>query len=306
MLIECLKKDIQASAVRLDDIPGIYICRFKGAGVSDKILLPFPMEKTPRFVEALFCTEGEIIIQRANDIPYRAVKGNVLLLTNMTEYTSINISKNMQGILVAIDNCRISKQFFSLCDILKLDLEQLKSEMREWPESIIIVNNSWTQSLFELLDFMPEEAAGKYCFLKSLELLYVLSARSCGESGNDRAEESRRMCRIVLDAKRYMEEHLSEKITIIQLSRMLSVSPTYLKAEFRRIHGMSIHRWLMELRMRRAEELICCTDQPIYQIAQEVGYEGMSQFSAVFKKHYGVTPGQFKKMSKTITRCPFQ
>ena len=103
-----------------------------------------------------------------------------------------------------------------------------------------------------------------------------------------------------------MEEHLSEKITIIQLSRMLSVSPTYLKAEFRRIHGMSIHRWLMELRMRRAEELICCTDQPIYQIAQEVGYEGMSQFSTVFKKHYGVTPGQFKKMSKTITRCPFQ
>ena len=125
MLIECLKKDIQASAVRLDDIPGIYICRFKGAGVSDKIVLPFPMEKTPRLVEALFCTEGEIIIQRANDIPYRAVKGNVLLLTNMTEYTSINISKNMQGILVAIDNCRISKQFFSLCDILKLDLEQL-------------------------------------------------------------------------------------------------------------------------------------------------------------------------------------
>ena len=198
------------------------------------------------------------------------------------------------------------KSSFSLCDILKLDLEQLKSEMREWPESIIIVNNSWTQSLFELLNLMPEEAAGKYCFLKSLELLYVMSARSCGESSNDRAEESRCMCRIVLDAKRYMEEHLSEKITIIQLSRILSVSPTYLKAEFRRIHGMSIHRWLMELRMQRAEELICCTDQPIYQIAQEVGYEGMSQFSAAFKKRYGVTPGQFKKMSKTITRCPFQ
>lgn len=59
MLIECLKKDIQASAVRLDDIPGIYICRFKGAGVSDKIVLPFPMEKTPRLVEALFALKAK-------------------------------------------------------------------------------------------------------------------------------------------------------------------------------------------------------------------------------------------------------
>ena len=103
----------------------------------------------------------------------------------------------------------------------------------------------------------------------------------------------------ILHIPSYLETHLCEKITISDLSRMISVSPTYLKTEFRRIHGISVHRCLIDLRMRRAAELICCTNQPIYKIAQEVGYEGMSQFSAAFKKYYGTTPGQFKKMSKT-------
>ena len=47
---------------------------------------------------------------------------------------------------------------------------------------------------------------------------------------------------------------------------------------------------IRDRRMRRAEDLIRSTDYPIYQIAQEVGYEGVSQFSAVFKRQYGVTP----------------
>ena len=39
--------------------------------------------------------------------------------------------------------------------------------------------------------------------------------------------------------------------------------------------------------------------------AQAVGYEGMSQFNAVFKREYGMTPGQYRKMSETATLRPF-
>jgi len=44
---------------------------------------------------------------------------------------------------------------------------------------------------------------------------------------------------------------------------------------------------------------------PIQQIAQAVGYEGMSQFNAAFKREYGMTPGQYRKMSETATPRPF-
>ena len=61
----------------------------------------------------------------------------------------------------------------------------------------------------------------------------------------------------------------------------------------------------IQQRLRRAQELICTTRMPIQQIAQAVGYEGMSQFNAAFKREYGMTPGQYRKMSETATLRPF-
>lgn len=51
--------------------------------------------------------------------------------------------------------------------------------------------------------------------------------------------------------------------------------------------------------------LLCTTRMPIQQIAQAVGYEGMSQFNAAFKRAYGMTPGQYRKISETATLRPF-
>ena len=98
----------------------------------------------------------------------------------------------------------------------------------------------------------------------------------------------------MLAVKTYMQSHLSEKITIQLLCRQFSVSPTFLKENFRRAFGAPIHRWLVEERIRRARELICTTRMPIQQVALAVGYEGMSQFNAAFKRYYGMTPSQFR------------
>ena len=54
-----------------------------------------------------------------------------------------------------------------------------------------------------------------------------------------------------------------------------------------------------------ARELLSTTRMPIQQVALAVGYEGMSQFNAVFKRYYGMTPGQLRKMSETATPRPF-
>ena len=306
MLIEWLKNEILTKATWHNDIPGICICQFEWIGPVNEAVNPFPTGQTSQLIEMFFCVEGEIIAQRGDTDQCRVTKGSVLVLGGTAEQTSFSIGENMRGVLVSIDTHQIEDNPFLFCDILGLDLKLFKSKMDEWPGRMVLVSNGWTQSLFEQLAFLPADEGRKYCLLKSLELLYVLNTRDYGVEYNSLIKEGGRMCQSVLDAQKYMEEHLSEKITITQLSRTLSVSPTYLKAEFRRMYGTSIHRRLIELRMRRAEDLIRSTDYPIYQIAQDVGYEGVSQFSAVFKRQYGVTPGRFKKMSKTIMRCPFR
>ena len=66
----------------------------------------------------------------------------------------------------------------------------------------------------------------------------------------------------------------------------------------------SVHL-MLHCALDRAQELICTTRMPIQQIAQAVGYESMSQFNAAFKREYGMTPGQYRKMSETATPRPF-
>ena len=102
-----------------------------------------------------------------------------------------------------------------------------------------------------------------------------------------------------------METHLSEKMTLSELSRKFFISPTSLKNGFRRMYGATPHRWLIEQRMKRALALLQSTDMTILEIARSVGYEGVSQFNIAFKQCYGITPGQFTKMSKTSKTCPF-
>ena len=49
--------------------------------------------------------------------------------------------------------------------------------------------------------------------------------------------------------------------------------------------------------MEKAAELLSFSRLTVFQIAGAVGDEGVSQFKPAFKKQYGVTPGEFRKMS---------
>lgn len=288
----------------IEDIPGVHICQFTLPDSLERKFLTIPKRKSACVFEILFCLGGQVITKQPNAAPHKIEKHQILVLTSPSALHAVKISENLQGVLVAIDSQPRPEGVLSACASLglRVDLCQLKSNMDARRGYTILCNSCWTQAVFDFLTYLPAEERARYCLLKAMELLYILATKDYGMG----YPENERVVQIVLDARMYLETHLSEKVTISSLSRMLSVSPTYLKAAFRRIYGISIHHCLMDLRMQRAGELIRCTDRAIYQIAQEVGYEGMSQFSTVFKKHYGVTPGQFKKMSKTGIDCPFR
>ncbi|MDR0288243.1 MAG: helix-turn-helix transcriptional regulator, partial [Clostridiales bacterium] len=56
-----------------------------------------------------------------------------------------------------------------------------------------------------------------------------------------------------------------------------------------------IHSYIIDQRMEKAASLIIESNLPICQIASLVGYDKPSNFTAAFKKKYGVVPKQYKK-----------
>lgn len=83
-------------------------------------------------------------------------------------------------------------------------------------------------------------------------------------------------------------------IGIEALSEALSLSPSKLKKDFKSVYGTSILQYNIEKKMELALQLLLNTNMQIKYIAQEVGYESHSKFSAAFKNKHGKLPSELR------------
>mgnify|MGYP004597765833 CR=1 FL=1 len=99
---------------------------------------------------------------------------------------------------------------------------------------------------------------------------------------------------IVRNVHRYLTEHLSERITIEELSRKFLMNPTTLKNVFKQVYGTTIAAHMRIHRLEQAALLLQTSNEEILSIAQTVGYDSASRFATAFKEMYGKTPTEFR------------
>jgi len=96
-------------------------------------------------------------------------------------------------------------------------------------------------------------------------------------------------------AVRYLTRHYGEPLKMQQLADMLDCSPRYLNQLFQLQLNTSPSRVLSQIRMEQALKLLLNTKGTLQEIAERVGYENGYTLSRYFKKHYGVSPGFYRK-----------
>ncbi|MER1989198.1 MAG: response regulator [Solibacillus isronensis] len=94
----------------------------------------------------------------------------------------------------------------------------------------------------------------------------------------------------------YMKEYYSDStLTLQKLAKMIHVSAPYLSNLFKLEKGFNFGDYLLELRMKKAMELLREESLKTYEISEQVGYSNPQYFSICFKKYTGHTPAEFKK-----------
>lgn len=93
----------------------------------------------------------------------------------------------------------------------------------------------------------------------------------------------------------YMRAHLQETISLDTLASVAGLSTYHFCRMFKQSTGMPPHRYLAQLRIDRAQELLQRTGTPIGDIAFCTGFGSASQFSHFFRKHAGCTPQEFRR-----------
>ncbi|QGG54938.1 AraC family transcriptional regulator [Paenibacillus sp. B01] len=96
----------------------------------------------------------------------------------------------------------------------------------------------------------------------------------------------------------YFSFHLADPLDIEELARRAHLSTSRFRAVFRERFGLPPHRYLMELRLEHARELLAGSDHTASQIADYCGFSSLSHFHHAFRARMGASPGAYREQSR--------
>jgi AraC-like DNA-binding protein len=80
--------------------------------------------------------------------------------------------------------------------------------------------------------------------------------------------------------------------TISQLARMVSISESKLKKDFKLIYGVPVYEYFQKARMQAAREKLLAGAHTVKEVALQLGYSNLSNFTIAFKKEFGLLPSK--------------
>lgn len=88
----------------------------------------------------------------------------------------------------------------------------------------------------------------------------------------------------------YINDNLSLDLSLNVLAAMLGMSPYYFERLFKQSVGHTPHQYILHCRIEKAKQLLQTTQQPIMEIACQVGCKNHSHFSRLFRQSMGMSP----------------
>lgn len=93
----------------------------------------------------------------------------------------------------------------------------------------------------------------------------------------------------------YIDSNLNDRIRIGELAAMAKLGPSHFRRAFKTCFGISPHAYLMERRIRRAQDLMMTTDCSICEISLAVGFADQAHLTTRFHRVVGTTPHAWRR-----------
>ncbi len=150
------------------------------------------------------------------------------------------------------------------------------------------------QLYHDIFTAMSQKQAGYklYVYAKLTELISTLYSYACATApvGGKYAAYTGE----VYEAVRFMKEHLSEHITLEDIAASAHLSPSFFHVVFKEIMHKTPHRYMLEMRLGQAKNLLINSDLSFTIIAEQCGFDSQVYFNYIIKKELGITPKKFR------------
>jgi len=99
--------------------------------------------------------------------------------------------------------------------------------------------------------------------------------------------------KLLVRSKEYLFAHFTEPIRLADVGKAVGASPIYLTDLFRRVEGMSLHRYIVRLRLNYALDCLPSAND-LTTLALQSGFSSHSHFTHAFGRAFGLTPSEFR------------
>jgi len=158
-------------------------------------------------------------------------------------------------------------------------------------------NEDAVRYILEAWTACVEEPAGYELRVRSVlsELAFLLVSH-CSADQTQPTEKALRSEGRVKAMLRYIQEHIQEELTIANIAQSAAISESECLRCFRGMLGTTPIRYVRQLRIQRAVELLESTNLKIAEIGTLCGFQEMSYFSKSFRDAKGCTPKEYRQM----------
>jgi transcriptional regulator GlxA family with amidase domain len=94
--------------------------------------------------------------------------------------------------------------------------------------------------------------------------------------------------------REYVMAHLEENISVQSLAAIVGLSRYHFARAFKQSEGVTPHRFLLQCRVQRAQDMLAGTELPLSEIALAAGFSDQSHCSRRFRELVGLTPSKYR------------
>ena len=226
-----------------------------------------------------FFIDGEIHPVSSNDL---------VIVNPNVEHTEISFNANpLEYIVLGVEGLELSV-----------------SEEMEDRYCIVNFRNKRENIFFYLQNMLREieaKAPGYETICQDLMEVLVIHLTRQTDFSTTMAPIKKSSSRLCATVKRYIDEHFKENINLDMLAELTHSSKYYMVHAFSEEYGISPINYMISRRIEDAKQLLKNDDYSLALISRMLGFSSPSYFSQIFKKSVGMSPNEYRKVSRVET-----
>lgn len=179
------------------------------------------------------------------------------------------------------------------------DFEYIQEALRLGAIDYIVKTQMETETMENILEriskrFLKEKAAARSEENKRTAGNYpdIIISREIRNKLSDEIINS------IMDAVKHVWSNLDSEISQDAVARRVNMSRGYFSQCFKEVTGKHFGEFVRELKINKAKALLLESNQPIYWIANQLGFLDEKYFSRFFKEHMGVLPSEYRAVNR--------